>query len=93
MINLRNQYGCTALHFAVAENVVDIVKMLLAHGGDSNAKEVANGRTILHVAARVGKKCVFKYLVREHGMSLLVSTLIYRIRRSKGRHYFYSLIH
>ena len=73
-INHRNQHGCTALHFAVAENAVDIVEFLLAHGGDPYVTEAANGRTILHVAARLGQKCVFKHLVKKHGMSLLVST-------------------
>ena len=72
LLSRRNRDGRMALHFAVAENNVEMIELLRAHGGDPEAKK-PRGNTILHMAAALGKKDVFKWLVRENILSVAVS--------------------
>jgi ankyrin repeat protein len=61
----RNAQRVTALHGAVARGDGDIVKMLLEHGADPNARQ-ESGFVPLHEAAANGKEAIARLLV-EHG--------------------------
>jgi len=61
----RNAQRVTALHGAVARRGVEIVKMLLEHGADANAKQ-ERGFVPLHDAAANGNAELVQLLV-EHG--------------------------
>ena len=79
LLNRKNCGGGVALHFTIAENDVQMIKLLIAHGGDPEAKQPC-GNTIVHYAAALGKKDVFKWLVRENVLSVAVSwTLVLEI--------------
>jgi ankyrin repeat protein len=61
-ISAQNTRGRTALHLAAADNMVDVVKVLLAHGAPVNAS--SDGRwTALHNAAQNGHAEVASLLV------------------------------
>ena len=80
-----------ALHFAVAENNVEMIELLIAHGGDPEANK-PRGYTILHLAALLGKKEVFKWIVRENILSLVVSWLLFsKMYLSKSKPRFFNL--
>ncbi len=49
----RNPLCVQAIHSAVAENHIDVVRVLLEHGGDPNAKQ-EGGFAPLHAAAQNG---------------------------------------
>jgi ankyrin repeat protein len=61
----RNAQKVTALHGAVARRDVEIVKMLLEHGADANAKQ-ERGFAPLHDAAANGNLALAQLLVK-HG--------------------------
>ena len=48
--DVRNAFGDTALHLAVFQKNLSIVKLLLDYGFDPNAKTIRNGYTPLHNA-------------------------------------------
>ena len=48
--DVRNAFGDTALHVAVFQNNLSVVKLLLDHGFDPNATTFRNGYTPLHNA-------------------------------------------
>ena len=48
--NLRNSFGDTALHVAIFQENLTIVKLLLDYGFDPNAVAISNGNTPLHNA-------------------------------------------
>jgi ankyrin repeat protein len=52
-VAVRNDEGCTALHYAAGSGDADSVSILLAHGADINSKNDA-GETPLHFAAAGG---------------------------------------
>lgn len=55
--------GWTALHEAVKGAHLDIVTILLAHGGDPNAREAGDNTTPLHWAAATGRRDVIEALL------------------------------
>ncbi len=68
-INTRDKINSwTPLHYAVSGNHFDIVRHLIIHGADVNAKD-DYGRTPLHIAAGKGYLEIVKYLV-EHGADI-----------------------
>ena len=48
--NIRDDFGDTALHVAIFQSNLMIVKLLLDYGFDPNAKATKNGNTPLHNA-------------------------------------------
>jgi len=48
--NVRDEFGDTALHVAMYQKNLTIVKLLLDYGFDPNARVVKNGNTPLHNA-------------------------------------------
>ena len=48
--NFRDSFGDTALHVAVFQKNIDIIKLLLDYGYDPNARTTENGYTPLHNA-------------------------------------------
>ncbi|XP_029038076.2 SRP-independent targeting protein 1-like isoform X2 [Osmia bicornis bicornis] len=50
-LSKRNYDGKTALHVAIGNSSLAIVKMLLKHGADPRTKETERGDTALHIAA------------------------------------------
>ena len=62
-VNARDEYKCTALHWASENGHLDIVKYLVESGADINAKDYS-GWTPLHVAAWNGRLDVVKYLLK-----------------------------
>lgn len=68
----RNAQRVTALHGAVARGDTDIVKLLLEHGADPNARQ-ESGFVPLHEAAANGKEVIARLLI-EHGASVDAAT-------------------
>ena len=64
--NVRTGDGTTALREATVNNQEDVVRILLEHGADVNAKEDIFGTTCLMEAARVGSVPIVKLLL-QHG--------------------------
>ena len=62
-LNAVNYDGVPCLHIAASKGHLDIVKLLLNHGADINAKAEKSGRTILHEAAWHGNLNLVKFLV------------------------------
>lgn len=63
-INMRNEHGATALHYAVARGDVDMSRRLVARGADISAED-AKGRTPLEVANGRGHSAIVQ-LLEEH---------------------------
>ena len=57
--------GRTALHQAAAVGNVSVLKLLMAHGAEVDAKN-SSGETALHLAARFGHLGAAKYLISVH---------------------------
>lgn len=49
-VNTKSEYGRTALHSAASCNNIEVMKLLILHGADVNAKDY--GVTALHYAAK-----------------------------------------
>ena len=52
--DVRDAFGDTALHVAIFQNDLSVVKLLLDYGFDPNAKTLRNGYTPLHNAVAAG---------------------------------------
>ena len=57
-----DEAGSTAVHKAAANGHLDVLKLLIQHGGDVELPDIS-GCTPLHVAARNGHLTCVKYLV------------------------------
>ncbi|MFT4314830.1 MAG: ankyrin repeat domain-containing protein [Wolbachia pipientis] len=62
-VNAADARGYTALHLAVTEKRLEIVRELIKSGANANAEEYGNKCTPLHLACMVGKVEVVKELV------------------------------
>ncbi|BAA89654.1 gp29 [Wolbachia phage WO] len=62
-VNAADVEGYTALHLAVTEKRLEIVRELIKSGADINAAEYGNKCTPLHLACMVGKVEIVKELV------------------------------
>ncbi|WP_419214424.1 ankyrin repeat domain-containing protein [Wolbachia endosymbiont of Rhagoletis cingulata] len=62
-VNAADVGGYTALHLAVTEKRLEIVRELIKSGANANAEEYGNKCTPLHLACMVGKVEVVKELV------------------------------
>jgi ankyrin repeat protein len=68
-----HETGETALHLAAGEGHLEIVKLLLEHGADVNAKTAYE--TALHLAAGEGHLEIVKLLL-EHGADVNAKTAV-----------------
>ena len=62
--NVRDKYGDAPLHYALREDAVLIVKILLKGGADANLKD-RRGRTPLNIASGVDTE--LEKIVKEYG--------------------------
>lgn len=63
-VNAADVEGYTALHLAVTEKRLEIVRELIKLGGNVNAEEYGNKCTPLHLACVVGEKEIVEELVK-----------------------------
>lgn len=66
-VNAKDVEGYTALHLAVTEKRLEIVRELIKSGGNVNAEEYGNKCTPLHLACMIGEKEIVKELVKAGG--------------------------
>ncbi|WP_265039211.1 ankyrin repeat domain-containing protein [Wolbachia endosymbiont (group A) of Yponomeuta plumbellus] len=66
-VNAKDIEGYTALHLAVTEKRLEIVRELIKSGGNVNAEEYGNKCTPLHLACMIGEKEIVKELVKAGG--------------------------
>jgi ankyrin repeat protein len=62
--DVRDALGATALHEAMLQPNISVVKLLLDHGFDPNAKATRNGYTPLHFAVAANNVDAAKLLLR-----------------------------
>ncbi|CAH8595333.1 unnamed protein product [Schistosoma turkestanicum] len=72
-VNIPDNYGYTALHYAARNNHEDICKVLLKAGADIFAKTKNDGATPAHRAAYAGHLNILQLLVNKGGAPLLES--------------------
>lgn len=63
-VNAKDVEGYTALHLAVTEKRLEIVRELIKSGGNVNAEEYGNKCIPLHLACMVGEKEIVEELVK-----------------------------
>ncbi|BET37353.1 ankyrin repeat domain-containing protein [Wolbachia pipientis] len=66
-VNAADIEGHTALHLAVTEKRLEIVRELIKSGADVNAEEYGNKCIPLHLACMVGEKEIVEELVKAGG--------------------------
>ncbi|WP_341811630.1 ankyrin repeat domain-containing protein [Wolbachia endosymbiont (group A) of Oxytorus armatus] len=66
-VNATDVEGYTALHLAVTEKRLEIVRELIKSGADVNAEEYGNKCTPLHLGCMVGEKEIVEELVEAGG--------------------------
>jgi ankyrin repeat protein len=64
-LNIQDDYGATALHYAAQKDHCSCILLLIRHGADVNARD-ANGKTPLNWAAAEGKHQSISVLLEEH---------------------------
>ncbi len=64
LLNAKDIEGYTALHLAVTEKRLEIVRELIKSGGNVNAEEYGNKCIPLHLACMVGEKEIVEELVK-----------------------------
>ncbi len=62
-VNIRDIYGCTALHGAALKGRADMLHLLLEQGADPNIED-KDGWTSLHVAALKGYEAIVELLLK-----------------------------
>ena len=62
--NIRDDFGDTALHVAIFQKNVTIVKLLLDYGFDPNAIAASNGNTPLHNAVAANNLAAARLLIQ-----------------------------
>lgn len=63
-LDLKNESGWTALHYAVVKNNPEIINLIIKAGADINLREEKRGQTPLHFAALTGKKEAVEILLK-----------------------------
>ncbi len=71
-VNVKSNYGMTALMYEVTNKQTDIIKLLIEYGADVNAKS-NSGKTALMIGAEVGSKEIVKLLL-ENGADVNLKT-------------------
>jgi len=61
-LNIRNEYGATAMHHAAEHNHIGMIEYLIKNGADIEARNLP-GDTALHIAVRRGYGTVAKLLI------------------------------
>jgi ankyrin repeat protein len=62
--NVRDNFGDTALHVAIYQKNVSVIKMLLDYGFDPNAVAAGNGNTPLHNAVAANNAAAARLLIQ-----------------------------
>ena len=71
-VNAKSKSGCTALQKGAAENMVDLVHLLVHTKGIRVNEQDINGWTAMHAAAKAGGLAAIKELVQAPGIDLNV---------------------
>ena len=72
--NILNHFGKFPLHIAVENNLLTIVKLLVDHGLDVDARDQAAGRTAVHRAVEQQLEDMVLLLVKEAKVDLRKKT-------------------
>ena len=64
-LSARDSLGCTPLHYASAQDHIDIVELLLTNGADLEAKTTLRGWTAIFSAAHRSRNTVVSYLIQQ----------------------------
>jgi len=87
--NVRNAFGDTALHVAVYQDNLMIVKLLLDYGFDPDARATRNGNTPLHNAVAVNNigavRLLLQYGANKNIKALNGLTPLERARKEEKR--------
>ncbi|EAX92064.1 hypothetical protein TVAG_460240 [Trichomonas vaginalis G3] len=67
-INEKNNYGESALHYAVTDSGKETAEFLISHGANINEKD-NNGKTALHIAVLHNSKEIAEFLIL-HGTNI-----------------------
>ena len=62
--DVRDSLGCTALHAAMYQNNLVVIKLLLDNGFDLNAKDTKHGYTPLHTAVVANNAAAARLLIQ-----------------------------
>ena len=68
--NIPNHFGKFPLHIAVENNLLSIVKVLVDHGLDVDARDQVAGRTAIHLAVERQLEDMVLFLVKEAKVDL-----------------------
>ena len=69
--NIPNHFGKFPLHIAVENNLLPLVKVLVDHGLDVDARDQVAGRTAIHLAVERQLEDMVFFLVKEAKVELL----------------------
>ncbi len=73
-MNVRNKSGATPLHTAALGGDAEVVKLLLDHGAEINARDQESGATPLSYAASLGRAEVVDLLLTRGADATLKNT-------------------
>jgi ankyrin repeat protein len=62
--DIRDALGATALHAAMYQSNLTVVKLLLDHGFDPNAQDTRHGHTPLHIAVIANNTAAARLLIQ-----------------------------
>ena len=69
--NIPNHFGKFPLHIAVENNLLPLVKVLVDHGLDVDARDQVAGRTAIHLAVERQLEDMVCFLVREARVDIM----------------------
>jgi uncharacterized protein len=71
-LNEKDEFGATPLQYAIAENNVDVISLLLEHDADITAQD-ADGKTALHYAIEHKLPRVAEELIKKNPKAVAIA--------------------